>query len=971
MSELKDSAEALGAGIATALYGVTGSGIKIGIISDSYDARGGAAANVAAGDLPQNVDVLSDSSSGTDEGQAMMELAYQVAPGATYDFATCGDTLSDFAAAVTSLQAAGCTIIVDDVSFPTEESFYQTGTVLDDAIEAAVAAGVNYFTATGNSGDDYVQEGFSPISVRIPGISPNALIAQNFGGSSPYQTISISEGADVTIELQWAQPFASIGEGSGGAKNSLAFYLINSAGQIVASSTEVELGKNPVQAIEFINETGSTSFRLVVVENGGTTPTGQLLTISVLDSALATLEGTDVGTGSGDVMGHALLSGVNAVGAVTYSSTPAFGTSPAVPAYYTATGPGTILYNSEGQALTTATTANAPAFVSVAGSSTTVAGFAPFAGTSAAAPNAAAVGALMLQANGSLSTTEVTALLEQSAIPVASTTDDVGAGLIQARAAVELSVSAAGTLWAKGAGGDWSTAADWSTDALPTADGAVMLSNDLGTIAGSYSLAVDTPEAVAGSLTLSAPSGESVTLTLGAGDALAVGGPDTDNITAGDFLVATGGTLSMSGGTLSVTGSLNSNNGSVAIAGGEVTASNYTQDAGTLSLSGGTVALTGTVGLALTGGTVSIGAGGILDTAVADVSASSVSVAGTLDDSGVLSSGTAAGAGTITIAGTGALSIGAAASGVGIDFSGGDGLLDFTSDSSTVLTSELTSVISGFDDGTSAVEFGALTYTALDSYSYNDGSLTILDGSTDLAKLALSDSVQYGGFTLMAGSAGQLVVTADEADLTSLPCFAAGTRLLTDRGAVPVGVLAVGDLVRTLDGGLAPITWTGLRRVDCRRHPEPHTVVPVRIAAHAFGDGLPARDLFLSPDHAIFAEDVLIPVKHLIDGAAIRQVASARVTYVHIELAQHQILLAEGLPVESYLDTGDRAGFSGASVVALHPEGGALKGDVALFMEALAYAPIRVMGAEVDRVRARLAERQRDQGGASKTRLTA
>ena len=966
MSGIKDSAQALGAEIATELYGVTGSGIKIGIISDSYDARGGAAANVAAGDLPQNVVVESDSSSGTDEAQAMTELAYQVAPGASYYVATCGDSLQSFAAAVTSLQNAGCNIIVDDVSFPTEESFYQTGTVLDQAIEAAVASGVNYFTAAGNSGDDYVQLGFSPISVTIPGISSNALIANNFGGSSPYQDVSISEGADVTIDLQWAQPFATIGDASGGAENSLAFYLINSAGTVVASSTQRDLGEDPVQTIQFINDTLSTQFRLVVVENGGTTPTGQSFTISVLDSALATLEGLHIGGGSGDVMGHALLSGVNAVGAVTYSSTPAFGTSPAVPAYYTVTGPGEILFNSQGQALATPVSADAPAFLSVAGSSTTVAGFSPFAGTSAAAPNAAAVGALMLQANGALTTTEVTALLDQSTIPVSSTTDDVGAGLIQARAAVELSVAAAGTRWSAAGGGNWTTTADWSSGTLPTANGAVMLSNDLGTISGSYSLVVNTPDATAGSLTLSAPAGQTVTLTLGAGDGLAVGGPTTNNITAGDFLVGTGGTLSMTGGTLSVSGSLNTNAGTVVMTGGALTAGSYTQDAGEMTLSGGTIALTGTIGLAQTGGSLSIGGGGVLDTTVASLSAATLSVAGTLDDTGVLSSGTAGGTGTITIASTGSLSVGAAASGVGIAFSGAGGLLDFTSDSSLVLTRELTSIITGFNDGSSVVEFGALTYNPLDSTSYSNGVLTIADGSTDLATLALAASAQYGGFNLLGG-------TADQLEVTALPCFAAGTRLLTERGGVAVEALAVGDHVLTADGASAPIIWIGLRRVDCRRHREPGTVLPVRVAAHAFGEGLPDRDLFLSPDHAIFAEDVLIPIKHLIDGAAVRQVEVAHVTYFHVELSQHEILLAEGLPVESYLDAGDRAGFSGDAVVALHPDWGLRARDVAMLSEALAYAPIRVMGDAVDRVRAQLAERRRDQslGGASNTRFTA
>ena len=961
MSAIKDSAQALGAALATQLYGVTGSGIKIGIISDSYDARGGAAANVAAGDLPQTV-VESDSSTGTDEGQAMTELAYQVAPGASYYFATCGDSLQAFAAAVTSLQDAGCNIIIDDVSFPTEESFYQTGTVLDLAIEAAVAGGVSYFTAAGNSGDDYVQQGFTPITVTIPGISALPLTANNFGASSPYQYVAIDEGVSVTIDLEWAQPFATIGTGSGGAQNSLAFYLINSQGAVVASSIGVDLGQNPVQAIQFTNYTSATQFRLVVVENGGATPTGQSFTISVLDSGLAVLEGANVGTGTGDVMGHALLSGVNAVGAVTYSSTPAFGTFPAVPAYYTVTGPGTILFNAQGQALATPITADAPAFLSVAGSSTTVAGFAPFAGTSAAAPNAGAVGALMLQANGTLTTAEVTALLEQSAIPVTTTTDDAGAGLIQARAAVELAVAAAGNRWSTSAGGDWSTTAGWSGSTLPTADGAVMVGDDLGAISGSYSLAVNTPDAAAGSLTLSAAAGEMATLTLGAGDALAVGGPTASNITAGDFLVGTGGTLSIGGGSLSVAGSLNTNAGTVAVTAGSLTAGNYTQDAGTMTLSGGTVALTGALGLAATGGTVSVGADGVLDTTLASVSAAAISVAGAFDDSGALSLGTAGGAATITIAATGSLSIGAGASGVALGFSGGGGLLDFTADSSAVLTEQITSIISGFDDGTSVVAFGALTYNPLDSTSYSNGTLSIDDGSAHLATLALNPSQQYGAFHLVAGSADQLEVTA------TVPCFAAGTRLLTERGPVAVEALALGDRIITADGGSATITWTGRRRVDCRRHRKPKTVLPVCIAADAFGEGLPGRDLFLSPDHAIFAESVLIPVKHLVDAVAVRQVEASQVLYVHVELAQHQIVLAEGLPVETYLETGDRAGFSGGSVVSLYPGWGPQEDDVAMFNDALAYAPIRVTGPEVDRVRALLADRRRIKSSAAPTR---
>jgi hypothetical protein len=89
----------------------------------------------------------------------------------------------------------------------------------------------------------------------------------------------------------------------------------------------------------------------------------------------------------------------------------------------------------------------------------------------------------------------------------------------------------------------------------------------------------------------------------------------------------------------------------------------------------------------------------------------------------------------------------------------------------------------------------------------------------------------------------------------------------------------------------------------------------VRIAAHAFGLGRPFRDLLLSPDHAVFADDVLIPVRYLLNGATVRQLDVASVTYWHVELPSHGVLLAEGLPAESFLDTGNRASFANAGAV--------------------------------------------------------
>jgi phospholipase/lecithinase/hemolysin len=164
------------------------------------------------------------------------------------------------------------------------------------------------------------------------------------------------------------------------------------------------------------------------------------------------------------------------------------------------------------------------------------------------------------------------------------------------------------------------------------------------------------------------------------------------------------------------------------------------------------------------------------------------------------------------------------------------------------------------------------------------------------------------------------VASLAEADLAATPCFAAGTRIATPKGATRVQDLRVGDLVLLDDGGTASVMWLGHRRVDCRRHPRPENVRPVRVAAHAFGLGRPARDLMLSPDHAVFMEGVLLPVRYLLTDATVRQEDVADVTYWHVELARHAVLLAEGLPVESYLDTGNRAAFANGGAVAMaHP----------------------------------------------------
>jgi hypothetical protein len=154
------------------------------------------------------------------------------------------------------------------------------------------------------------------------------------------------------------------------------------------------------------------------------------------------------------------------------------------------------------------------------------------------------------------------------------------------------------------------------------------------------------------------------------------------------------------------------------------------------------------------------------------------------------------------------------------------------------------------------------------------------------------------------------------------PCYAAGTRILTDRGEVAVENLQAGDRVIALRRGrLATVRWVGQRTVDIRRHNAPEKVKPVRIRAGAFAPGEPHRDLVVSPDHALFVDGSLVVARHLINGATVVQESPDRITYYHVELDAHDVLLAEGLPAETYLDTGNRAAFeNGGAPVMAHPD---------------------------------------------------
>ena len=299
---------------------------------------------------------------------------------------------------------------------------------------------------------------------------------------------------------------------------------------------------------------------------------------------------------------------------------------------------------------------------------------------------------------------------------------------------------------------------------------------------------------------------------------------------------------------------------------------------------------------------------------------------------GQLEGGTIAGNGSLVIGNSGDLIINA---GTVVDTQSVDFNIGTTTGTLTIGTLVgFSAVIDSFDTGAEIILAG----TSIVSESFVNNTLTLFGaGGADLGTLKFGAEAISGGY-----------LTTSDGAIVQAPCFAAGTRIATPRGEVAVEALRVGDLVRTVLGdGPAPIIWIGRREMDCAHHSQPRKVWPVRVAAGAFGPGKPHADLFLSPDHAVYVEEVLIPVRHLINGSRIAQVLVERVTYYHLELAEHDVLLAEGLPAESYLDIRDGSNYANRSgPTRLYPD------YAARMWEAFGCARLIVTGPELAAARA-------------------
>jgi len=389
--------------------GIDGAGVKIGVLSDSYNANDEASNDIQDGDLPPEyrIDVLDDPSSGFDEGRAMMQLIHDVAPGADMAFHTAFGGRANFAQGIKDLADAGADVTVDDVGYFTEP-FFQNGPIAQ-AVNTVASNGVPHFASAGNSADQSYESDSWSAETR-----PNGTPLYDFDPSSSVdtsQTVEFFVFGPGRIVFQWDDPAASASQASPGADTDLDLELYDrSADTLVAQSATDNIGGDPVEILRYAAPFFQIqTLELRIVKATGPDP-GR---VKYTHGSLVTPQ--EYLTNSSTSVGHPNAQNGAGVAAASFASTPEYGTDPAEAEPFTSLGGTPILFNPDGSPKSSPEVREQPRFTGPDSTSTTVSGFDQFSGTSASAPHVAALAALQLQANPSLDPTGIYTALEDGA----------------------------------------------------------------------------------------------------------------------------------------------------------------------------------------------------------------------------------------------------------------------------------------------------------------------------------------------------------------------------------------------------------------------------------------------------------------------------------------------------------------------------------------------------------------------------
>lgn len=367
----------------------------------------------------------------------------------------------------------------------------------------------------------------------------------------------------------------------------------------------------------------------------------------------------------------------------------------------------------------------------------------------------------------------------------------------------------------------------------------------------------------------------------------------------------------------------------------------------------------------LGGATFHIGGDTVLDVKAGAIAASTINVTG---GAATLAGNVAAGllrGSTVTIAHGGAFDTGPGRADVleggAVRFGAGRGTLVINGGNAPI---DLTgATIEGYDPARHTIE---LENTAAPVTGYGiaggaEGAVTLVFHGGNGARLAVCTARLAEGVTLDTGSYdaesanGPLKITHEDNNASIGVCFLPGAEIATPGGFTPVERIRAGDQITTLiDGERVPrrVVWTGERRAAVHPAlPDDLAGYPVRILREAFGPGLPYKDLLVTPEHCVFVNEHFVPARMLVNGRSILfDRTITRYTYHHVETARHTVIEANGLPTESYLDTGNRRGFrQGRQVVNISGGRRSWEKDAA--------APLAVSRELVEPIHRRLARR--------------
>lgn len=447
------------AAAARAIFGANGAGVRIGVLSDGVVSL---AASQAFGDLPSNVVVLPAPGPALgDEGTAMLEIINDLAPGAQLYYATAQGNAASFAQAIRDLRAAGCDIIVDDIGYDIESPFQDgqapnivsttNGGVIAQAVSDVTASGALYFASAGNQGNkdkgtsgtwsgDFVDGGALPL---IPGGT-----VHNFGSGTQFDAITAVSSSHPVAMLFWTDPL-------GGSNNDYDLFVLNNTGSsIVASSTNIQNGTQ--DPFELLATGIATNNRLVILKK--TSAANRFLYLNNFRGRLnISTEGQTRGHGSAaNAFSVAATPAGTAIGAAPNPTGPfpnPFNSSN-TNELFSSDGPRRLFFNANGTPITPGnfsstgglvrqkpdiTAADGVMVTGVGGFGATIGGNKFFFGTSAAAPHAAAIAALLKSANPSLTPTQIRNALTSTAIDIegAGVDRNSGAGIIMAFQALQ------------------------------------------------------------------------------------------------------------------------------------------------------------------------------------------------------------------------------------------------------------------------------------------------------------------------------------------------------------------------------------------------------------------------------------------------------------------------------------------------------------------------------------------------------